>query len=135
MPGVLAALLAFLTGRIGPKRSSAARQALVPLAQVGAKVWLWSILGGGAAVVAAAALWTVLASLVRVPPNLLPDTHGVPLWTLIPMLLVSIAAAPLTEEAPSAATPPAMGPLRPALRRRVTVGANVPVVFWRWPAT
>jgi membrane protease YdiL (CAAX protease family) len=98
MPLVLAALVAFLTGRIGPRRSAAARAALVPLAKVSAKAWLWSLAGGGAAVIAAAALWTVLASLVRVPPNLLPDTRGLPLWTVIPMLLVAIAAAPLTEE-------------------------------------
>ncbi|HZZ89477.1 MAG TPA: type II CAAX endopeptidase family protein [Caulobacteraceae bacterium] len=96
MPFVLAALVAFLIGRIGPKGDS--RRAMVPLAPVSAGAWGWSLAAGGAAVIAAAALWTVMATLVRVPPNLLPDTRGVPLTTVIPMLLVGIVAAPLSEE-------------------------------------
>jgi len=96
MPFVLAALVAFLAGRIGPKREG--RRAMVPLAPVSAKAWGWSLAAGGAAVIAAAALWTVLATIVRVPPNMLPDLKGVPMTTVIPMLLVGIAAAPLSEE-------------------------------------
>ena len=98
MPPILAALVLFLAGRIGPKRTAEARRALVPLAPVSARAWTWSLLAGGAGVIAAAALWTVMATIVRVPPNILPDTHGIPLQTLIPTLLVSIAAAPLSEE-------------------------------------
>ena len=96
MPFVLAALVAFLAGRIGPNRD--ARRALVPLAPVSVRAWAWSLAAGGTAVIAAAALWTVMATLVHVPPNLLPDLKGVPLTTVIPMLLVGIAAAPLSEE-------------------------------------
>jgi membrane protease YdiL (CAAX protease family) len=96
MPFVLAGLVAFLAGRIGPKRAS--RRAMVPLATVSARAWGWSLAAGASAVIAAAALWTVMATLVRVPPNLLPDIKGVPLTTVIPMLLVGIAAAPLSEE-------------------------------------
>jgi membrane protease YdiL (CAAX protease family) len=96
MPFVLAALVAFLTGRIGP--NGPARKALVPLAPVSARAWFWSLAAGGAAVVAAAALWTVMATVVRVPPNLLPDMKGVPMTTVVPMLLIAILAAPLSEE-------------------------------------
>ena len=98
MPFVLAALVAFLAGRGWPAKGAAARRKLVPLARVSAKAWTWSLIGGVAAVVAAAALWTVMATIVRVPPNVLPDTHGLPLTTVIPMLIVSIIAAPLSEE-------------------------------------
>jgi membrane protease YdiL (CAAX protease family) len=56
------------------------------------------LIAGGAGVIAAAALWTVLASIVRVPPNALPDTRGVPALTLAAILIVSVIAAPLTEE-------------------------------------
>jgi membrane protease YdiL (CAAX protease family) len=98
MPIILAALVAFLAGGIGPRKSAAARRALVPMAPVTTRAWMWSLAAGGAAVVAAAALWTVLASLMRVPPNVLPDTHGVPALTVVALLLVSIVAAPLTEE-------------------------------------
>jgi membrane protease YdiL (CAAX protease family) len=98
MPFVLAALVAFLAGRAGPKAGAGVRRAMVPLAPVSAKAWAWSLAAGGAAVIAAAALWTVMATIVRVPPNLLPDLKSVPMLTAIPMLLVSIAAAPLSEE-------------------------------------
>lgn len=96
MPFVLAALVAFLAGRIGPNR--AARKAMVPLAQVSAKAWAWSLASGAAAMIAGAALWTVMATIVRVPPNMLPDLKGVPMTTVVPLLLVGIAAAPLSEE-------------------------------------
>jgi membrane protease YdiL (CAAX protease family) len=98
MAVVLAGLVLFLTGRAGPRWGAERRRSMVPLAPVSGKVWLWSLLGGGAGVIALAALWTVMASIVRVPPNLLPDTRGIPLWTGVPLLLVAIAAAPLTEE-------------------------------------
>jgi membrane protease YdiL (CAAX protease family) len=98
MPLVLAGLAAFLSGRAGPKSGAAARRALVPLAPVGTDAWTWSLVAGFFGIIALAALWTVLASIVRTPPNLLPDAHGVPLFTLAPILLVSIIAAPLTEE-------------------------------------
>ena len=96
MAVVLVAMVAFLTGRIGP--NGAARRALVPLAPVSARAWGWSLAAGGAAVVAAAALWTVMATIVRVPPNMLPDLKGVPMTTVAPMLVIGVLAAPLTEE-------------------------------------
>lgn len=96
MPLVLAALVLFLIGRIG--RGGAARRAMVPLAPVTAKAWGWSLASGGAAMIAGAALWTVMATIVRVPPNMLPDLKGVPMTTVVPVLLVGIAAAPLSEE-------------------------------------
>ena len=100
MPLVLAALVG-LPGR--PRSAAARRRGDPPRARAsGAGLaprpgpGRWS--AAACAVVAAAALWTVMATLVRVPPNVLPDTRGLPLTTLVPMLLVSIVAAPLTEE-------------------------------------
>lgn len=98
MPLVLAALGLFLAGRGWPQRGADARRALVPLAPVSRRAWTWSLVAGVASVAALAGLWSVFGSLVRTAPNLLPDTHGIPLWTALPMLLVSIVAAPLTEE-------------------------------------
>jgi membrane protease YdiL (CAAX protease family) len=98
MPLILIALALFLAGRIGPQRSAGARRSYVPLAPVSTRAWGWSLLAGFTGIVALAALWTVLGQLVRVPPNLLPPIHGVPLTTLVPMLLVGIVAAPVTEE-------------------------------------
>jgi membrane protease YdiL (CAAX protease family) len=98
MPVVLAGLGLFLAGRTWLRWGAGARRALVPLAPVTREAWSWSVAAGVVGIIALAGLWTVLGSLVRTAPNALPDTHGVPLWTAIPMLLVSIVAAPLTEE-------------------------------------
>jgi membrane protease YdiL (CAAX protease family) len=98
MPLILAGLVLFLAGRGWPRWGADARRALVPLAPVSRGAWVWSLAAGVVGVIALASLWTVLGSLVRVAPNALPDTRGIPLWTLVPMLLVSIAAAPLSEE-------------------------------------
>src|SRR5260221_7400303 len=111
MPFVLAALVAFLAGRGWPKAGAEARRKLVPLAPVSGEAWFWALLAGALANVVGASLWTVLATLVRVPPNMLPDTHGIPMLTLVPILLVSIIAPPLSEEI--AFRGYAMGMIRP----------------------
>jgi len=98
MPVILAGLVLFLAGRGRPRWGADARRALVPLAPVSRAAWVWSLAAGVVGVIALAGLWIVLGSLVRVAPNALPDTRGIPLWTVVPMLLVSIAAAPLSEE-------------------------------------
>ena len=98
MPLILVGLVLFCAGRGWPRRGASARRALVPLAPVSRAAWAWSVTAGVVGVIALAGLWTVFGSLVRVAPNALPDTRGIPLWTVAPMLLVSIAAAPLTEE-------------------------------------
>ena len=48
---VLAGLVLLLTGRAGPKWAAARRRAMVPFAPVSGKVWLWSLIGGGAGVI------------------------------------------------------------------------------------
>jgi membrane protease YdiL (CAAX protease family) len=68
------------------------------LAPESRSAWLWSLAAGVASVAALAGLWSVFGSLVRTAPNLLPDARGIPLWTALPMLLVGVTAAPLTEE-------------------------------------
>jgi membrane protease YdiL (CAAX protease family) len=98
MPVILVALVMFLAGRGWPRQGADARRALVPLAPVSRGAWIWSLGAGAAGIIALAGLWTVLGSLAPTTPNLLPDMRSVPLWTGVPMLLVSIAAAPLTEE-------------------------------------
>lgn len=98
MPVILAGLVAFLAGRGWPRWGADARRALVPLAPVSREAWIWSLAAGVVGVIALAGLWTVLGSLVRVAPNAIAGANGAPLWTAIPMLVVAIAAAPLTEE-------------------------------------
>jgi membrane protease YdiL (CAAX protease family) len=98
MPVILFGLVAVLGGRTWPRWGAEARRALVPLAPVSRSAWTWALTTGVLGVVALAGLWTVLGTLVRTAPNVLPDSRGIPTWTAIPMLLVAITAAPLTEE-------------------------------------
>ena len=98
MPVILAGLVAFLAGRGWPRWGAEGRRAMVPLAPVSAEAWTWTIVSGVVGVAVLAALWTIMGSIVRVPPNVLPDMRGVPIWTQAALLLVAIAAAPLTEE-------------------------------------
>jgi membrane protease YdiL (CAAX protease family) len=98
MPFVLAALVAFLAGRFGSKAGAEARRKLIPLAPVSARAWTWALIAGAAGNIVGAALWTVMATLVRVPPNALPDTQGAPALTLVSILIISVIAPPLSEE-------------------------------------
>jgi membrane protease YdiL (CAAX protease family) len=75
---------------------------------------------GFSGIIALAGLWTVLTSLVRTPPNVLPGLGSIPALSGVAFLLVSIVAAPLTEEI--AFRGYAMGLLR---RHFGTVGAII----------
>ena len=98
MVGVLAAMVAFLSGRSWPRAGAEGRRRLVSLRLVSGRAFAWSMVAGGCAVVASAGLWIVLTSLVKTPPNILPDWRTIPRMSLIAFLLVGIAAAPISEE-------------------------------------
>ena len=98
MPVVLFGLASVLAGRGWPRWGATARRTLSPLAPVSRRVWTWSLVAGGLGVVTLAGLWTVMADIVRTPPNVLPDTRGVPPISVGALLLVSIFAAPVSEE-------------------------------------
>ncbi len=97
MVPMLAVMVLFLAG-VWPRKGASARRRLIRLGPVSRRAFLWSILAGGCGVAALSGLWIVLASLVKTLPNLLIDIKGVPVSTLAPILIVSILAAPITEE-------------------------------------
>lgn len=100
---VMAALLwlmwQYLGGRWAPASNSRRRRELLRAHHVSGSVIAWSLLAGSLAIVALAGLWIVLAQLVPMLPNALPSFRGIPLWTLVLVLLTSSIAAPLSEEA------------------------------------
>ncbi|MGH7733984.1 MAG: lysostaphin resistance A-like protein, partial [Gemmatimonadales bacterium] len=97
MVPLLAVMVVFLAG-VWPRRGAATRRRLVRLGPVSRQAFLWSMIAGGCGVAALSGVWIVLTSLVKTPPNLLVDLKGVPVLTLAPILIVSILAAPITEE-------------------------------------
>ena len=97
MVPMLAVMVLFLAG-VWPRKGASARRRLIRLGPVSRRAFLWSMAAGGCGVAALSGLWIVLASLVKTLPNLLIDIKGVPVSTLAPILIVSILAAPLTEE-------------------------------------
>lgn len=99
MAGLLAALLAYLSGRGWPRGTSARRRQLL---RWNPMPWSTFFLALGAGVLALAAfsgVWIAVSDLVHIPAGIQPKITGVPLTTVIPMLIMSAMAAPLSEEA------------------------------------
>lgn len=99
MAAILAGLLLFLGGRIGPKSSAAARKRLLRWNPVNPRVFAWAVFSGVLGLGALGGAWIALSDIVRIPPGLMPSTAGVPLWTAALFLTMGSLAAPLTEEA------------------------------------
>ena len=98
MSVVLALLWLWLAGKGWPRSTAEARRDCLRANLVSKKVLGWSTLAGTLAVVALAGFWIVMVQLVRMPGNALPDFSRYPLWTVVAMILMGSAAAPLTEE-------------------------------------
>ncbi len=99
MAGVLVLLLAYLGGAGWPKRTAAARRRLLRWTPIAPGVFLWAVFTGVLALVALGGTWIVVSDLVRMPPNVTPDVNGRPALFVIPILVMSCLAAPLSEEA------------------------------------
>ncbi|HLI66458.1 MAG TPA: CPBP family intramembrane glutamic endopeptidase [Caulobacteraceae bacterium] len=99
MAAILAGLLLFLGGRIGPKGSAAARKRLLRWNPVKPRVFAFAVFAGVLGLGALGGAWIALSDVVRIPPGLTPSTHGIPIWTGILFLITASLAAPLTEEA------------------------------------
>lgn len=96
---LLWAMWQYLGGRWSPRRNAETRRRLLRANAVSSPVLAWSLAAGASAIAALAGLWIVLSQLVKMPPNLLPSLHGVPLATIVVLLITSSLAAPFTEEA------------------------------------
>ncbi len=99
MAGVLVLLLAYLGGAGWPRRTAAARRRLLRWNPMAPGVFLWAVFTGVLALVALGGAWIVVSDLVRMPPNVTPDVTGRPALFVVPILVMSCLAAPLSEEA------------------------------------
>ncbi|HXQ46712.1 MAG TPA: type II CAAX endopeptidase family protein [Caulobacteraceae bacterium] len=95
----LLAVIVMALGGIGwPRAGAATRRRLVPLRPVPWRVFAWAMVASAFGIAALAGLWIVLAGLTKTAPNALPSVRGVPPFTVAVILVVSIMAAPITEE-------------------------------------
>ena len=99
MAGVLVLLLAYLGGAGWPKRTATTRRRLLRWNPIAPGVFLWAVFTGALALLALGGTWIVVSDLVRMPPNATPDVTGRPALFVVPILIMSCLAAPLSEEA------------------------------------
>jgi membrane protease YdiL (CAAX protease family) len=88
----------YLGGAFWPRGSSEARRALLRANPAPPRVFAWSALAGGLAVISLAGLWIVLFQLVQMPLNALSDLSHYSRFTVVTLIGMSAIAAPLTEE-------------------------------------
>jgi membrane protease YdiL (CAAX protease family) len=99
MAVLLVVLLLYLGGFGPPVGTAAARRRLLRWNAIPPKVFAWSIFSGVLALVAMCGLWIALSDLVHIPPGITPSMRGIPLPTIISILVMATLAAPLSEEA------------------------------------
>ena len=96
---VLWAAWSLLGGGWGPRRSRAARGALLRAGPLARPVLAWAIAAGLLGIVALAGFWIVLHQLVATPSNPLPDFSKYPAWTVIAALAMAAISGGVSEEA------------------------------------
>ena len=96
---VLFALWSWLGGRFGPRRTQAARRALLRAEPPAAPVFAWATAAGVLWVVALAGFWIVLHRLVATPGNPGADFSRLPAATLAVLLVASAISGAVSEEA------------------------------------
>jgi membrane protease YdiL (CAAX protease family) len=102
VPVVAAYLVLFwryLDGAGPPDETRALRHASLRATPVSARVWTWSLLSGGLAIVALVLALRLLNRMVVLPPQQLPDLSGVPAVTVWSLLLMAAPVAGIVEEA------------------------------------
>jgi membrane protease YdiL (CAAX protease family) len=99
MAALLLGLLLFLGGRIGPRQSRETRARLLRWKPIPWPVFGWAVLAGALALGALGGLWLAASDLIVIPPGAQPDVRGYPWYTVAVLLVMSSAAAPLSEEA------------------------------------
>lgn len=99
MAPLLWLLWQYLGGKGLPQSTSQKRREYLRAKRVPARIFAWSLVAGGCAIVGLAGCWIVMFQLFRMPGNLVPDASRFPLPTLAALLIMSCLAAPFSEEA------------------------------------
>lgn len=101
--GVMAVLLwliwLYLGGRGWPRRTAQTRHRYLRANRVPSRVFGWAFLAGALSVTAQAGYWIVMARIVRMPGNVLPDMSAYPPLTVALALGMGSVISPLLEQA------------------------------------
>jgi membrane protease YdiL (CAAX protease family) len=89
----------YLDGRGWPHRLSEIRHRYLRANRVPARVFAWAFLAGALATAALGGLWIVMARLVRMPGNVLPDLSAYPPLTAALAVGMGAVISPLLEQA------------------------------------
>jgi membrane protease YdiL (CAAX protease family) len=88
----------YLDGAFPPARTAQARRRHMRAVLVPRAVAAWSFIAGGLALIALTGLWMVLAQLVRMPGNVLPNMANVPAGVVALALVTGAAISPVCEQ-------------------------------------
>jgi membrane protease YdiL (CAAX protease family) len=89
----------WLGGKWGPARTQAARKTYLRATAISKRVFLTAVAAGTLSLVSLCGLWIVLAELVKMPGNAMPDLSRYPFWTVIVTLAVAALSGAVSEEA------------------------------------
>jgi len=89
----------YLRGAWGRSRSADARRLSLRARLVSGEVFIWAEVAGALSMIALAALWILLASLVRVPGGVLPNMSAYPRWSAGLAIGMGALISPLCEQA------------------------------------
>ncbi|MBI5431887.1 MAG: CPBP family intramembrane metalloprotease [Planctomycetes bacterium] len=102
MGAYLSAYLLYLDGHGWPRSTSVARRSGLRLRGISGATWLWSLVGGFAALLAWQVGVRLLGRLVELPPDdveLPPELRALPASTVLPLLYMTSLVAGVSEEA------------------------------------
>ena len=89
----------YLGGRWWPRSNSETRRRRLRANLVSPRLFAWGFLAGVLAIAALAGYWIVMASIVRMPGNVLPDLSRFPLPTVVLAIAMGSLISPILEQA------------------------------------
>jgi len=99
MAALLAVLLAYLSGRAGPRADAERRRQLFRWNSMPWPTFFLALGAGILGMAAFAGLWVAASDLIHIPAGVQPKMERIPLLTALSFLIMSALAAPLSEEA------------------------------------
>ena len=99
MAPLLLLIWLYLDGRWWPDKTSEARHRDLRANPVSGRVFAWACLAGVLSLAALVGCWIVMARLVRIPGNVLPNMSGVPLITIVLAVGMGSLISPILEQA------------------------------------
>jgi hypothetical protein len=89
----------YLRGAWGPSRTADARRRSLRAGVVPRRVFIWAEVAGALSMIALAAVWILVASVLRVAGGVLPNMSGYPRWSAGLAIGMGALISPLCEQA------------------------------------